>query len=569
MMRHDWLKKIGWRHFFKEFYPLLKPKGPALVLGFFLLASMLLATIPIPYLLKIIIDDVFSKMNEAMLGWIVGAILALHVLKMLLSLASSYVTKTINIGISVRLKQHLINRILDFPMSFFSNHSPSYLISRVSESDGFGPFFTGVAMNVLLGILEFGICLAILLSMNVKLTLVSLLCLPLFFSAIKYWSPKIRRINRACLEETARYYQNVQDVISGVEVVKCFSAETRVKERCRAHLIQLKKDIMKKDLVTQAATEVLALITAAGGLVVLWLSGRDILQGRFSIGDYVAFAAYLTRLYGPTQMLANLGVNLQPFLVSFDRMAELLSLVKPEDSDSGFVLKAVKGGIEFKNVFFRYDRYPVLTNVSFSIRAGEKALICGPNGSGKTTLIRLLMGFYRPDAGAILVDGRDIRTVSLSSLRKRIGFVSQNIFLFNDSIRNNVLFSNPSASEEKLLDAIAISGLDRVKDRFPEGLETIIGERGVRISGGERQMIAVARCLLRESDIVIFDEATAHLDKDIEAQIYDLLRTRLQEKTCILITHRRVDESLLDRILFMRDGTIFENAPFKPALLRI
>ena len=233
----------------------------------------------------------------------------------------------------------------------------------------------------------------------------------------------------------------------------------------------------------------------------------------------MAFAAYAGKLFGPTQMLATIGMTFHPASVALERITELLELTGEEDSDNRPRIGGIHEKIVFRNVTFCYEDRQVLSNINIEINNGEKLAIAGPNGSGKSTIIKLLLGLYKVREGSILIDGYDIASISLSSLRERISVISQNTFLFNDTIINNIIYSKPNATMEEIQEAARFSGAFEFIGRLKNGYETVIGERGVRLSGGERQKISIARAILKEADIIIYDEATAHLDSKSERAI--------------------------------------------------
>ncbi|MDM7917949.1 MAG: ABC transporter ATP-binding protein, partial [Methanosarcina sp.] len=254
----------------------------------------------------------------------------------------------------------------------------------------------------------------------------------------------------------------------------------------------------------------------------LWYSGWDIIRGSFTLGSYIAFSGYLAKLYGPTQMLASIGLSFQPAFTALQRVSELMGLGK-KTKDSGINLNLLQGEIEFREVRFSYDSKPVLRDVSFKINAGEKVLISGPNGSGKSTLIKLILGLYGESGGEILIDRHRVQDISLSSLRNRISVVSQNTFLFNDTIWNNILYSRPEASFEEVKRLAKLSGVAEFVQKLELGYETVVGEIGRQLSGGENQKIAIAWALLKDADLLIFDEALTYLDRDSERKVEQLL----------------------------------------------
>jgi len=252
-------------------------------------------------------------------------------------------------------------------------------------------------------------------------------------------------------------------------------------------------------------------------------------------------------------MLASVGLSFQPAFTALQRVSELMDLER-EAKDSGIKLSKFQGEIEFRGVSFSYDSKPALREVSFKISPGEKVLISGPNGSGKSTLVKLILGLYRVSEGEILIDGYRAQDISLSSLRNRISIVSQNTFLFNDTIWNNILYSRPEASEEEVEKVAKLSGVEEFASKLEGGYQTVVGETGKRLSGGEKQKIAIARALLKDSDVLILDEATTHLDKESEKRIEELISHDFRQKTCLVISHQRQDIEEFDKVIELEEG---------------
>ena len=285
----------------------------------------------------------------------------------------------------------------------------------------------------------------------------------------------------------------------------------------------------------------------------------DIIRGSFTLGSYIAFSGYLARLYGPTQMLASAGLIFQPAFSALDRYRELMGAAREEEKETGRRVEKLQGEIEFKEVYFNYDgQKPVFERLNLRISAGEKVLITGQNGSGKSTLMKLILGLYHPRRGQIMIDGYNIKELSLASLRERISVVSQSVFLFNDTIWNNILYSRPDATESEVRRAVELSGAAEFIEKLEEGYNTIVGETGKKLSGGEKQKIAIARAILREADVLIFDEPTAHLDKESAAMIERLVRDNFRDKTCLIISHKKWDISGIDRIIELEEGRIIK-----------
>ncbi|MCP2604398.1 ABC transporter ATP-binding protein/permease [Candidatus Aminicenantes bacterium AC-708-M15] len=507
--------------------------------------------------MKYIIDDVLLAKNIKLLNLIILLLIAIQVLRLIFSFLTNYLFSVFNQEVIVKIKKDLFQRLLRLPLSFFDKTQTGYLLSRIGEVEGLSFFFSNTFVRILIGLFEFIFCLTVLFYLNWKLTLISISILPLFYFATKYYSKNIRKLSKEVMEKSAVLSHKVQDSLSGVEVIKTFTSEERETEKIHHYLDELKQTSIKRNIVFTLSSELLSLIGALGGFLVLWYSGIGIIKGTFTIGTYIAFSAYLAKLFGPTQMMATIGLRFQPALTALERVRELMEYEAEEDK--GEKISKIKGEIGFQDVHFSYDseREEVLKGINLKISPKDKILITGPNGSGKTTLIKLLLGLYRTKKGKILIDGKDINELSLSSLRERISIVSQNTFLFNDTIKNNILYSRPDASEEELEQAVKLSGAYEFIKNLEDGYNTLIGERGVRLSGGERQKLSIARAILKDSDIIIFDEATTHLDRGSEKRIQKLINENFKDKTCIIVSHRIWNIPDL-KVYFMKNGKIRE-----------
>jgi len=521
-----------------------------------------LLALPTPYLIKIAIDQAIGGKDYKLLNHIILALFGIQVFLFGASWLTNYSFNKFSLEIMNCIKNDLFHRILRFPMSFFARHETGYLMSRVGEVEGLNLFFSSTLIRVTVSLVRFAISLGILIHLNAGLTGLSLLVLPLFFGITRRFTSAMRRLSWESCEKSAELSRGMQDSLSGIEIVKAYGGEAREAAKFQVHLNDLKMMNVQRTVLMSVYSESLSLIGAGAGFVILWLSGWSIISGTFTLGSYLAFTAYFAQLLGPTQMMANLGITFQPAKVALQRIRELMHVVAEDESGPLATIPSIKGRIELRDIDFEYIAgKPVFTGVNLKIYPGEKILIAGPNGSGKSTLIKLIMGFYPPQDGEILVDGRPIQEISKASLRERISIVSQNIFLFSDTVRNNILFSSPQATASELDDAIRLSGAMEFVPNLPKGLDTEIGERGIRLSAGERQKLSIARAILRKSDLIIFDEATTHLDVSSITLLRELMRTHFAQKTCLVVSHRPIEIPVIDRVCWIEGGDIREIDP--------
>jgi len=528
-----------------------------LLMGSLYIIVLSLFSLPTPYLLKVLVDSVLPAKDVKLLNLIILALVGIQVARLRFSYLSNYYFGVFNQEVLTRIKKDLFQRLLRLPLSFFDRHQSGYILSRVNEVEGLSLFFSNTTVRLALSVLEFLFSLVILFALNWKLTLIALGILPLLYMATKNYSGTLRKLSREVMEKGAVVSSRVQETLSGVEVVKVFNSEERETSRLHSLLDELKQVNIWRTVKATLSSELLGLIGALGGYVILWYSGWDIIRGGFTLGSYIAFSGYLARLYGPTQMLASAGLLFQPAFTALDRYRELIEAFGEEDKYGGKRVDKLQGEIVFKDVYFSYDgSKPVFEGLNLRIAAGEKVLIIGPNGSGKSTLMKLILGLYHPQQGQIMIDEYNIKELLLPSLRERISLVSQNVFLFNDTIWNNILYSRPEATEAEVRRAAELSGAAEFIEKLDGGYDTIVGETGKKLSGGEKQKIAIARAILREADVLIFDEATVHLDRESEERIRRLINDYFKYKTSLIISHKKWDISGIDRIIELEKGRI-------------
>lgn len=515
-----------------------------------------LLALPTPYLMKYVIDSVLQRKNIKLLHMIFAVLVVILLLKLFITFFSEFLHNFFSQTILAKIRKNLYSHLLRLPLPFFEKNESGYLVSRFKETEDLEFFFSFSFFQIIASIFEFILCYVVLFQLSWKLTIITLFIFPIYFLVNKFHSFGIKKAHAEGKEKEATIYKKIQEILSGIEVVKLYSRADKELAKLNVDLNLLKSTLLKKNLNLNISSELISVVGALSGLIIFWVSGLEIISGNFSIGSYFAFSAYLNRLYGPTRMLAVTGLQIQPALSALERINELMNVEQEEDKK--IRLRTLRGEIEFRNVFFSYNETPFLKNLNFKINEKEKVLITGPNGSGKSTVIKLILGLYKYQMGEILIDNFNINHLSLSSLRKHISVISQNTFLFNDTIKNNILYSKPKANEAELENAVKLSGLYDFIMNLSGGFETIVGERGVALSGGELQKISIARAILKESKVIIMDEATTHLDKKSKQLIESLINKHFYDKTCIIISHGNLNLLNIDRILALKAGKIIE-----------
>ncbi|TYT20292.1 ABC transporter ATP-binding protein, partial [Dictyoglomus thermophilum] len=515
-------------------------------------------TIPVPYLTKIVIDKVLlGSKNAKLLVNLVIIMAILHIARSVFSGITQYLFTKLNQEIIATLKSELFKKILKLPFSFYDQAQTGYLLSRIGEIEGLGFFFSSTLVSQLIRLGEFIFALFMLFYLNWKLTLIALSILPFYYLGLKPLSQRITYITKDLLESSAKLMGKVEERISGAEVIKLFATEEREAMEIEKGFKEISRKNILQSIIFTLFSEFNITLIALGGLLILWRGGLDIINGSFTLGSYIAFTSYVQRLYGPIQSLATFNFTIYPALVSLKRVTEIMEMAKEEEGE--ITINKLREGISFVNVSFSYDgKNKVLENINLDIKVGEKVAIVGPNGSGKTTLIRLLLRMYKPLEGKIFIDGIDLDKIKLSSLREKIGIVSQNIFLFNDTVRNNISYANPNISDNEINNLLKEIDLYHFfMEGFPNGLDTIIGERGVKTSGGQKKIIAFLRAILKNPEILILDEATSEIDTRVEEKIFKFIKEKMKDTTCVIITPKDLPkETFINKIVYLENGKI-------------
>ena len=452
-------------------------------------------------------------------------------------------------------------KLLTLPISFFDNNKSGALVSRVmTDVEGVRNLVGTGLVQLIGGSFTAIVSLVILIKINALMTLFVLGPVLFFaFIALKAFG-YIRPIFRARGKINAQVTGRLTESLNGIRVIKGFNAESQellVFERGVEQLfLNVKKSLTATALMTSSATLLLGFSSAG----IMGIGGYFIMQGTLTYGQFVSFTLFLGFMIAPIVQMSNIGSQLTEAFAGLDRTQELMTL-KEENNESERPLKIEKlnGNIRFENVSFSYvDKTDVIHDISFEADPGAVIALVGSSGSGKTTIAGLVSAFLNPKSGKVLVDGIDLSKIDLHSYRSQLGVVLQDDFLYEGTIRENILFPRPSANEEELLDAVKGAYVNEFTSRFEDGLETVIGERGVKLSGGQKQRISIARALLANPKIVILDEATSNLDTESESYIQKSLSILMKNRTTFVIAHRLSTIQKADQILIIEEGKIVE-----------
>jgi subfamily B ATP-binding cassette protein MsbA len=540
---------------------ILLPRKYLLLLGLLLIIINRLSGLVLPGASKFLIDDVIGKGDRGLLYLLLAAVGAAVTIQ---SITSFSLTRLLSVEaqhLIALLRSQVQKQIIHLPISFFDNTKSGALVSRImTDVEGVRNLVGTGLVQLFGGILTSIISLGILIHINARMTLFAVLPLILFglvsLKAFAYIRPIFRKRGKINAEVTGRLTES----LGGIRVIKGFNAEDQeisTFEKGVDRLFQnVKKSLTSTSLITSAAT----LLLGIASVLIMGVGGDLILDGQMTIGDFFAFTLYLGFLIAPIVQMSNIGSQITEAFAGLDRMEEVLSLDKEgEEPDRSEVLLEMKGNISFQNVYFSYEENKeVLKDISFTADAGSVTALVGTSGSGKTTIAGIAASFLKPQSGHVFVDGIDLTKIKLDSYRSKLGVVLQDDFLFEGTIRENILFPKPDASEEELLTAAKAAHVSEFTDRFDEGLDTLIGERGVKLSGGQRQRVAIARALLANPKVLILDEATSNLDTESESFIQESFSHLMKGRTTFVIAHRLSTIRQADQILVIEEGKIAE-----------
>lgn len=518
-----------------------------------------MATLAIPWLGGRLASGVFDE-ADITVGAIIVAVLALLTIQAALRIVQGMILAQTSQALLARLRTTAYSHLLSLPLSVSSRHKRGDLLTLVSyETQALSDFITGTLVGLLPRLLTFVGALVLMLRIDPVLALPVAVCVPAFFLAMKLASRRMRPLSQQMHEAFARSVAHAEEGLAVLPALKSFTRETE-HAACHAERVHATGALFTRMARYQAVIAPLTQLAAASALVsVLVLAGDAVTAGVMTPGELVAFLLYAGLLTRPIGALADTWGRVQQLRGTLARLSALMS-EPPEDQDSGFSPTDLRGDIVFDDLHFAHPGRPAcLHGVTLRIAAGETLALTGPNGAGKTTLVDLLLRFYSPDAGRILLDGTDISTLNLRWLRNRIGVVPQKALLLDGSLRENILMGKPDADEAALNRAVYLAQLRELVEALPDGLDTMIGEKGQRLSGGQQQRVALARALIKEPRILIFDEPTAMFDPAGERALVAGLTDALSSCTVILITHRPESLALADRIVTLDEGLITEN----------
>jgi subfamily B ATP-binding cassette protein MsbA len=546
------------RHAFQE---IIWPRRKLVFLGLLLILVNRLSGLVLPASTKYLVDDVIADGNMTLLY----QLLALVGVAVTVQAASSYaLTLLLSVeaqNLIAELRSQVQRHVLGLPIRLFDNAKSGELVSRIMDDVAGVRNLVGTGLVQLVGgVVTAAVALVFLVRIDPAMTAMALVPLAAFgfvsTRAFRTLRPAFRERGRIRADVTGR----LTEALGGIRIIKGFHAVEKEAEIFEKGVLRIFDNVKTTLTTTSGVTSLGTFFVGGASLLIMGYGGTLIVQGELTLGDLFSFTLFLGFLVSPIVQMANIGTQMTEAFAGLDRTAELLEWPQEDDDPLRTVeMPRIEGHVVFEDVHFRYEEdKPVIQGVSFEARPGTVVALVGSSGSGKSTLAGLAASFLTPDRGRVRVDGVDLRTVKLSTYRDQLGLVLQNDFLFDGSIRENLLFARADATDAEVRDAARRAHVLEFTDRFPEGLDTVIGERGVKLSGGQRQRVTIARAILAEPRILVLDEATSSLDTESEALIQHSLEELLSGRTTFVIAHRLSTIQRADLILVIEDGRIAE-----------
>lgn len=551
-------KKVTLKQVFKD---IIWPRKNILFVGLLLIFISRAASLVLPYSTGIIIDDIVAKKDMELMKYFLLAVLISITIQ---AITSFYLTKLLSVE-----AQHLISqlrvqvqrKLLSLPINYFDNNKSGALVSRImTDVEGVRNLVGTGFVQLVGGSITAIVALIWLLQINWIMTLSTIIPIGIFaFIALKAFG-KIRPIFKERGKLNAEVTGRLTESLNGVRVIKGFNAEEQENKIFERGADQLFQNVKTSLTATSMVTSLATFLLGVGSVTIFGIGGYLMMNNELSTGEFIQFTMLLGFMIFPIVQMSNIGSQFTEAFAGLERTAEIMDM-EPENraEDRPIKLTSIKGDIKFNNVSFAYEEgKEVVQSISFDAPLGSVTALVGTSGSGKSTIAGLAATFLKPQSGIITLDGQDLSKVDLNSYRSYLGVVLQDDFLFEGTIRENILFPRPNAGDEKLQHAVKSAYVNEFTDRFEKGLDTVIGERGVKLSGGQRQRIAIARAILADPIIIILDEATSNLDTESEVLIQKSLAELMKGRTTFVIAHRLSTIRKADQILVIEAGKIFE-----------
>jgi ABC-type multidrug transport system fused ATPase/permease subunit len=544
----------------KNLFPYFNRHWRRGVLGCLLIVAATLFAFPPPLITRYLVDDVILGRQ---VGLLTGAILLLIgclVAEKLARLLEEFYFARFEQNVTLDIQQDLIDRVLHFPKSFFDDKQTGYLQSRLTEDvDGIRWFFSSTIVHVISNGLRFVGGIVFLFYLEWRLSIAVLILLPGLVWLIRFFSGKIHILSHQAMEHRAVVSGQVQESLSGASHMKAYVHEDRTRNQLMSSFKKAFQINLEQRTINSIASLSINAMPGLARIITLAVGAFWIIKGQWTIGSLLAFQAYLAYVFGPAQFLASSNLQFQKALAALERVSALFDIVPEDNQEHGRRIDRLEGAIEFKNVSFGYNgSEPLLKDISFHIYPGQRVALVGPSGIGKTTLMSLILRFYRASAGEIFFDDLPAGDYNTGSLRRRLGYASQNPKILTGTVLENLRYGAPDASRDKIIQAARIAAIHNDIEKLPHQYETIIGAKGLNLSEGQRQRLSLARALVKDPDIFILDEPTSALDSATEKSIFDALPAQVDGKTVLVASHRVSTIMQADRILVLTQNGIAE-----------
>lgn len=540
----------------------LKPYRLRLIAAFICSALVAAFSGAYAWLVKPVLDEIFINKNEALLLVLPLALFAVAVLKSAFSYGQNYLMNYVGNQVVTDIRQELFGRMIRLPVKYHDSNTSGRLVSRViNDVTLMANAVAGVLKDVFQQGLTFVVMLGVIFYQNWKLGGMSVIVIPLTVVTMMRMGKRLRSLGKSGQEQMGDMASTLQETLAGIRMVKAYGREAAEAERFKESNKAFFGTTMKAIQVSSLGSSHIEVIGVVGVAVIIWYGGSLVIHGEMTPGAFFSFLAAMFMVFTPLRRLSGSNNTIQQALAAAERVFGVIDLETEEGTDRGrLVMPPIARSVVYQDVTFLYEgqAIPALIDIDLVIQAGEMVAIVGSSGSGKTTLANLLPRFYDPTAGRVLIDGVDIQSFTLASLRAQIGIVSQDVVLFDDTVLNNIAFGKPHATEAEIVQAAKLAYAHEFVERLPQGYQTMVGEKGVKLSGGERQRLAIARAILRDPPLLILDEATSALDTESERVVQLALSNLMEHRTTLVIAHRLSTIQRADRIVVLDRGAIVE-----------
>ncbi len=533
-------------------------------LGAAFVCSVLVAVFSGAYawLVKPVLDEIFINKNADLLLILPIALVAVAALKSVFHYGQNYLMNYVGNRVITDIRQELFGKLIRLPVSYHDGNTSGRLVSRVvNDVSIMANAVGGVLKDIFQQGLTFLAMMGVIFYQEWRLAGLTLLVIPLAVFTMVRMGKRLRGLAASGQERMGDMASTLQETLSGIRMVKAYGREESEVERFQRSNHSFLRTTMKAIQVSAIGSSHMEVIGVLGVAAIVWYGGFLVINGSMTPGAFFSFLTAMFMAYAPIRKLSGANNQIQQALAAAERVFSVLDLKTEHDAEKGRLeLPRIGQSVTFDDVTFHYESQvvPALNDINLTIRAGEMVALVGSSGSGKTTLVNLIPRFYEPTAGRILIDGIDIQSYTIQSIRSQIGMVSQDVTLFDDSIRNNIAFGRENATDEHIIQAARLAYAHDFVDRLPDGYQTVVGEKGVKLSGGERQRLAIARAILRDPPLLILDEATSALDTESERVVQLALANLMKNRTTVVIAHRLSTIQQADRIIVLVRGSIVE-----------